>query len=77
MLRLLCQAAFGLETDGKDHRCEQRLINCARTLNGKGRQLIPSDALRKLRLLLEDFPNIHHVIALPPIHNNPRNSKTK
>ena len=72
MLRLLCQA-FGLETDGNDHRCEERLINEARTLNGKGKHiipiiddahLIPIDALRKLRLLLEDFPKNHNLILL-------------
>jgi len=72
MLRLLCQA-FGLETDGKDHRCEQRLISCARELNAKGKQiipiiddaqLIPIDALRKLRLLLEDFPKNHNLVLL-------------
>lgn len=72
MLRLLCQA-FGLETDGKDHKCEDRLINCARALNGKGKQiipiiddaqLIPIDALRKLRLLLEDFPKNHNLVLL-------------
>ncbi|MCF6310976.1 MAG: AAA family ATPase [Verrucomicrobiales bacterium] len=72
MLRMLCQA-FGLESNGSDHRCEQRLINCARSLNGKGKQiipiiddaqLIPIDALRKLRLLLEDFPKNHNLVLL-------------
>jgi len=72
MLRLLCQA-FELETDGKDHKCEDRLINCARALNGKGKQvipiiddahLIPIEALRKLRLLLEDFPKNHNLVLL-------------
>ena len=72
MLRLLCQA-FGLESDGNDHRCEERLINEARTLNGKGKHiipiiddahLIPIEALRKLRLLLEDFPKNHNLILL-------------
>lgn len=70
MLRLLCQA-FGLESDGNDHRCEERLINEARTLNGKhiipiidDAHLIPIAALRKLRLLLEDFPKNHNLILL-------------
>ncbi|NOZ72535.1 MAG: AAA family ATPase [Chloroflexi bacterium] len=72
MLRLLCQA-FELETDGKDHKCEDRLINCARALNGKGKlvipiiddaHLIPIEALRKLRLLLEDFPKNHNLVLL-------------
>ncbi|MCF6310980.1 MAG: ATP-binding protein [Verrucomicrobiales bacterium] len=69
---MLCQA-FGLESNGSDHRCEQRFINCARALNGKGKQiipiiddaqLIPIDALRKLRLLLEDFPKNHNLVLL-------------
>jgi MSHA biogenesis protein MshM len=72
MLRLLC-SAFELETDGNDHRCEGRLIDEARTLNHKGKliipiiddaHLIPIEALRKLRLLLEDFPKNHNLILL-------------
>ncbi len=72
MLRLLC-AAFELETDGCDHKCEARLISEARALNTKGKHiipiiddahLIPIEALRKLRLLLEDFPKNHNLILL-------------
>jgi MSHA biogenesis protein MshM len=72
MLRLLCQA-FGVESDGAEHRCEERLIREARALNNKGKliipiiddaHLIPIDALRKLRLLLEDFPKNHNLILL-------------
>lgn len=72
MLRLLCQA-FELETTGNDHRCEARLIAEARNLNNKGKSiiaiiddahLIPIDALRKLRLLLEDFPKNHNLILI-------------
>ena len=72
MLRLLCQA-FELESGGNDHKCEERLINEARALNAKGKliipiiddaHLIPTDALRKLRLLLEDFPKNHNLILL-------------
>lgn len=72
ILRLLCQA-FELETDGNDHRCEARLIAEARALNLKGKQLIPIiddahllpiEALRKLRLLLEDFPKNHNLILI-------------
>ncbi len=70
MLRLLCQA-FELEADGSDHKCEARLIAEARSLNAKGKlilpiiddaHLIPIEALRKLRLLLEDFPKNHNLI---------------
>jgi len=70
MLRLLC-AAFELETAGNDHKCEARLIKEARELNSKGKlvipiiddaHLVPVDALRKLRLLLEDFPKNHNLI---------------
>jgi len=72
ILRLLCQA-FDLETRGNDHRCEQRLINEARALNAKGKliipiiddaHLVPVEALRKLRLLLEDFPKNHNLVLL-------------
>ncbi len=72
MLRLLCHA-FELETEGSDHKCEHRLISEARGLNTKGKHiipiiddahLIPIDALRKLRLLLEDFPKNHNLILL-------------
>ena len=71
-LRLLCQA-LALETDGNDHKCEARLIAQARILNQKGKQLIPiiddahlipTEALRRLRLLLEDFPKNHNLILL-------------
>lgn len=70
MLRLLCQA-FDLESGGLDHKCEDRLIKEARELNNKGKliipiiddaHLIPVEALRKLRLLLEDFPKNHNLI---------------
>jgi len=72
ILRLLCQA-FELESDGSDHKCEARLIAEARALNTKGKHLIPIiddahlipiEALRKLRLLLEDFPKNHNLILI-------------
>lgn len=72
ILRLLCQA-FELETKGNDHACEARLIAAARDLNRKGKHiipiiddahLIPIEALRKLRLLLEDFPKNHNLILI-------------
>ena len=72
ILRLLCQA-FELEADGANHKCEARLIAEARSLNTKGKHvipiiddahLVPVDALRKLRLLLEDFPKNHNLILI-------------
>lgn len=77
ILRLLCQA-FDLESDGADHKCEARLIKEARALNTKGKillpiiddaHLVPIEALRKLRLLLEDFPKNHNLILIgqPPL----------
>lgn len=72
ILRLLCQA-FELESNGNDHKCEARLVTEARDLNRKGKNiipiiddahLIPVEALRKLRLLLEDFPKNHNLILI-------------
>lgn len=72
ILRLLCQA-FELEADGSDHKCEARLIAEARALNIKGKNvipiiddahLLPIEVLRKLRLLLEDFPKNHNLILI-------------
>lgn len=72
ILRLLC-ASMELESDGADHKCEARLIKEARTLNARGKRLIPIiddahlvpvEALRKLRLLLEDFPKNHNLILI-------------
>lgn len=72
ILRLLCHA-FDLAADGADHKCETRLITEARALHAKGKHLIPIiddahlipiEALRKLRLLLEDFPRNHNLILI-------------
>lgn len=72
LLRLLCQA-LELDTSGSDHKCEARLIAEARTLNAKGKliipiiddaHLLPPEALSKLRLLLEDFPKNHNLILI-------------
>ncbi len=78
ILRLMC-AAFGLPDDGSIHACETRLISEARTLHSKGKiiipiiddaQLLPLDALRKLRLLLEDFPKTHNLILIGQVSLN-------
>ena len=72
ILRLLC-AAFDLEADGSDHKCEARLVAEARRLHSKAKHiipiiddahLIPVEALRKIRLLLEDFPPNHNLILI-------------
>ena len=71
-LRILCEA-FQLDTDGVDFRCEQRLIEEAHRLNHAYKTVVPiiDDAhlldmksLRRLRLMLEDFPKNHNLILL-------------
>jgi type II secretory pathway predicted ATPase ExeA len=72
ILRLLC-TAFDLEAHGSDHKCEARLVAEARRLHTKGKHiipiiddahLVPVEALRKLRLLLEDFPPNHNLVLI-------------
>lgn len=72
VLRILCQA-FQLDTDGRDFRCEKRLIEEAHRINHAGKMLAPviDDAhlidvrdLRRLRLLFEDFPKNHNLVLL-------------
>ena len=71
-LRILCEA-FQIETDGVDVRCERRLIDEAHRLNKTGKMLAPIiddahlldiNALRRLRLLFEDFPKNHNLILV-------------
>jgi len=71
-LRILCEA-FQIETDGADFRCEKRLIEEARRLNRVGKMLAPIiddahlmavDALRRIRLLFEDFPKNHCLVLI-------------
>jgi type II secretory pathway predicted ATPase ExeA len=71
-LRILCEA-FQIETDGADFRCEARLIDEARRLNGAGKMLAPIiddahlmevQALRRIRLLFEDFPKNHCLVLV-------------
>ncbi len=63
VLRILCQA-FQIDVDGRDFRCEKRLIEEAHRINHAGKMLAPiiDDAhlidphdLRRLRLLFEDL----------------------
>lgn len=71
-LRILCEA-FQIETEGLDFRCEARLVAEAQRLNHLGRMLAPIiddahlmevNALRRVRLLLEDFPKNHNLILV-------------
>lgn len=72
VLRILCQA-FQIDTDGRDFRCEKRLIEEAHRINHAGKMLAPviDDAhlldvsdLRRLRLLFEDFPKNHNLVLV-------------
>jgi type II secretory pathway predicted ATPase ExeA len=73
VLRILCEA-FQIDTDGRDFRCEKRLIEEAHRINHAGKMLAPiiDDAhlidvrdLRRLRLLFEDFPRITTLSSSP------------
>jgi len=72
ILRILCEA-FSIDFGGNSFRCEKRLIEEAFNLNQLGKMIVPIiddahlmeiDCLRKLRLLLEDFPKNHNLILL-------------
>lgn len=80
ILRLLCKA-FDLDPSGSDHKVEQRVIGTARKLHAQNKaiipiiddaHLLPIQALRKLRLLLEDFPRSHNLILIgqPELNTN-------
>ena len=72
ILRILCEA-FQIDFDGGNHRCERALINEAYRLNRANKMLapiiddahyMPIECLRKIRLLLEDFPKNHNLILI-------------
>jgi len=76
-LRILCEA-FQIEFDGRDCKCERLLVAEAFRLHRTGKLLVPiiddahlmpSDSLRKLRLLFEDFPRSHNLVLIgqPPL----------
>jgi len=76
-LRILCEA-FQIQFEGRDHHCERLLVQEAFRLHRTGKMLVPiiddahlmhSDCLRKLRLLLEDFPPSHNLVLIgqPPL----------
>lgn len=72
ILRILCEA-FQIDFEGGDYRCERQLIDEAHRLNRAGKMLapviddahyMPIECLRKIRLLLEDFPKNHNLILI-------------
>ena len=76
-LRLLCEA-FQVGFEGSDHKCERALVAQAYKLHREGKllmpviddaHLMPAECLRKLRLLLEDFPRTHNLVLIgqPPL----------
>ena len=76
-LRILCEA-FALEFEGRDHRCERLLVQEAFKIHRAAKMLVPiiddahlmpSECLRKLRLLCEDFPASHNLVLIgqPPL----------
>jgi type II secretory pathway predicted ATPase ExeA len=71
-IKILCEA-FNVEYDGTHFKCERRLIDESLSLYRTGKLLviIIDDAhlmeittLRRLRLLLEDFPKNHNLILV-------------
>jgi MSHA biogenesis protein MshM len=72
ILRILCQAC-SVETDRNDFHCERQLIDYALKINREGKMLVPIideahlvdiGALRKLRLLFEEFPKNHNLVLV-------------
>jgi type II secretory pathway predicted ATPase ExeA len=71
-VKILCEA-FRIEFESSAFQCERKLIQQAFSLNHAGKMLVTviDDAhlmdmenLRKLRLLLEDFPKNHNLILI-------------
>lgn len=71
-LKILCEA-FQIDHEGLHIKCEKRLIEEAFNLNREGKMLITiiddahlmeMNTMRKLRLLLEDFPKNHNLILI-------------
>jgi len=71
-VKILCEA-FRIEFESSAFKCERRLIAQAFHLNHTGKMLVTiiddahlmgMDNLRKLRLLLEDFPKNHNLILI-------------
>ncbi len=71
-LKILCEA-FQIDTDGKNHTCEKRLIEEAHRINNLGKMLVPIiddahlldiDSLRRSKLIFEDFPKNHNLVLI-------------
>lgn len=71
-LRILCQA-FSVEFFGDVFKCEKKLIEEAFRLNRMGKMIVPIiddahlmeiDTLRRLRLLMEDFPLNNNLVLI-------------
>ena len=71
-LRILCEA-FDIDFEDGDHKCERQLIDEAYRLNRANKIITPViddaqymsiECLRKIRLLLEDFPKNHNLILI-------------
>lgn len=76
-LRILCEA-FQIQFEGRDHHCERLLVQEAFKIHRSGKMLVPiiddahlmpTECLRKLRLLCEDFPHSHNLVLIgqPPL----------
>lgn len=71
-VKILCEA-FRIEFESSAFKCERKLIAEAFSLNRSGKMLVTiiddahlmeMESLRKLRLLLEDFPKNHNLILI-------------
>jgi MSHA biogenesis protein MshM len=71
-VKILCEA-FRIEFESSAFQCERKLIQQAFSLNRSGKMLVTiiddahlmeMESLRKLRLLLEDFPKNHNLILV-------------
>ena len=71
-VKMLCEA-FRIEFESSAFKCERKLIQEAFSLNRSGKMLVTiiddahlmeMETLRKLRLLLEDFPKNHNLILI-------------
>ena len=71
-VKILCEA-FRIEFESSAFQCERKLIQEAFNLNRSGKMLVTiiddahlmeTESLRKLRLLLEDFPKNHNLILI-------------
>lgn len=71
-IKIICQA-FNIEYEGSHFKCEKRLIEEAFNINNQGKTLIiiiddahlmEMNTLRRMRLLLSEFPKKHNLILV-------------